>query len=167
MTRINIGIAVEDLTDEHLLAEHREIKRVCNRFKGRLEKKKFDDIPNQFSLGKGHELYFVTRPGSTLLRYNFLHAECLERNFKVEDYSDNWDIYADNDGKFPFSIHQTSDDDRDIIANRIIERITESKKEYFHYKGERISKLEASEKLQKYIKPITMADIREKVEAIF
>ena len=28
MTRINCGVAVEQLTDEHLLAEHRELKRL-------------------------------------------------------------------------------------------------------------------------------------------
>ena len=28
MTRINAGIKVENLSDQHLLAEHREIKRI-------------------------------------------------------------------------------------------------------------------------------------------
>ncbi len=30
MTRINVSINVKALTDEHLLAEHREIKRLPN-----------------------------------------------------------------------------------------------------------------------------------------
>ena len=38
MTRINANIPVRNLTDQHLLAEHREIKRVCNRFKQRVAK---------------------------------------------------------------------------------------------------------------------------------
>lgn len=61
MTRINIGINPKQLTDQHLLAEAREIKRICNRFKQRLEKNKFDDIPEKFCLGKGHELFLLIR----------------------------------------------------------------------------------------------------------
>ena len=30
MTRINVGIPPTELTDRHLLAEHREIKRIQN-----------------------------------------------------------------------------------------------------------------------------------------
>ena len=37
MTRINAGIPVEKLSDQHLLAEHREIKRIPNtKFTGKV-----------------------------------------------------------------------------------------------------------------------------------
>jgi hypothetical protein len=35
MTRINTGIPPKELTDKHLLAEHREIKRIPNCIKKR------------------------------------------------------------------------------------------------------------------------------------
>ena len=45
MTRINCGIPVEELTDKHLLAEAREIKRIPNN----VSKGKFN-IKNQYIL---------------------------------------------------------------------------------------------------------------------
>lgn len=55
MTRINSAINVELLTDEHLLAEHREIKRLPGLYKQRMiSGKRFNDIPIDFTLGKGH-----------------------------------------------------------------------------------------------------------------
>ena len=149
MTRIIIGIAVTDLTDEHLLAEHREIKRVCYRFKERLQKNAFADVPKTFRLGNGHELYFITRPQVTLLRYTALYNECKARNFMVDDYSSNWDIYQQH--PFTPDSHKTTTHDAHIVARRIVEKITQSKKPYFHYRGTRISKGEACEKLRKYL----------------
>ena len=56
MTRINVGIPPEELTDKHLLAEHREIKRIPNCIaKGKYN---MDGIPDRFKLGKGHVKFF-------------------------------------------------------------------------------------------------------------
>ena len=47
MTRINVGIPPEELTDKHLLAEHREIKRIPNCIaKGKYN---MDGIPKRFN----------------------------------------------------------------------------------------------------------------------
>jgi hypothetical protein len=48
MTRINL-VAVETLYDQHLLSEHREIKRIPNVIKS--GKEKLENIPNQYVLG--------------------------------------------------------------------------------------------------------------------
>lgn len=89
MTRINAGIPVETLTDKHLLAEHREIKRIPNLIKKGLLSN--IDQPSKFTLGKGHVKFFYDKQLFLYKRYLQIHLECLKRNFNVSDYSNAWD----------------------------------------------------------------------------
>jgi hypothetical protein len=87
MTRINVGYPVAKLTTKHLIAEHRESKRIPNQVKsGRVKVK---HIP-QFKLGTGHVHFFTDRLGYLLKRYKEVYNECIKRGFKVEDYSSAW-----------------------------------------------------------------------------
>ena len=83
MTRINAGIPVKLLCDEHLLAEHREIKRIPN-------SKLNGNPPLKFTLGKGHVTFFKNKSKYTLNRYLEIHNECILRGFSVTDYSSAW-----------------------------------------------------------------------------
>lgn len=59
MTRINGSIDPADLTDQHLLAEYREMVRIPNhvmRHEIRLDK-----IPKSFRLGRGHVTFFYDK----------------------------------------------------------------------------------------------------------
>jgi cell fate regulator YaaT (PSP1 superfamily) len=88
MTRINAFIPPADLCDKHLLAEHREIKRIPNQIKaGRFNLK---SIPDKFTLGKGHVAFFYNKLGYLLERYRKIHEECLNRGFNVSNYLDSW-----------------------------------------------------------------------------
>ena len=59
MTRINVGIPPIELVNKHLLAEHREIKRIPNCVaKGKYN---MDGIPERFKLGKGHVKFFYNK----------------------------------------------------------------------------------------------------------
>ena len=59
MTRINVGIPPAELVNQHLLAEHREIKRIPNCIaKGKYN---MEDIPDKFKLGKGHVKFFYNK----------------------------------------------------------------------------------------------------------
>ena len=89
MTRINVGINPKKLTDKHLLAEHREIKRIPNMVKS--GKAKMDNIPDTFTLGKGHVKFFYNKLGYLYRRYAKIHNECKRRGFNVTDYSQAWD----------------------------------------------------------------------------
>lgn len=89
MTRINVGYPVEKLTTKHLIAEHREIKRIPNTIIS--GKAKIKDIPETFRLGAGHVKFFYNKLGYLLDRYNKIHEECLRRGFNVQDYSGSWD----------------------------------------------------------------------------
>jgi deoxyribonuclease (pyrimidine dimer) len=88
MTRINAGINPQRLTNSHLLAEHREIKRVPNAIKsGRFSMK---GAPSKFTLGTGHVKFFYDKQKYLLDRYRRIHAECLLRGHKVTDFSEAW-----------------------------------------------------------------------------
>lgn len=85
MTRINVGIPPKDLTAKHLIAEHREIKRIPNVLKsGRYS---MTGQPTQFTLGTGHVKFFYDKVLFLKNRYAQIHEECLVRGFKVTDYS--------------------------------------------------------------------------------
>lgn len=137
MTRINLGIDPRNLTDEHLLAEHREIKRIPSCYVKAKASGSINRIPEKFCLGRGHVLFFINKPYITLPRYQNLLSECKRRGFNVQDYSTNWDIYPNI---LPLELYQPTEEDKAIIIHRITEKIVSSNKSYFHYEGKNISK---------------------------
>lgn len=140
MTRINFGIPVKALTDEHLLAEHREIKRLPEVYIKALDSGSIDRLPSKFCLGKGHVLFFVDRPNYTLDRYFKIYHECLRRGFDVQRYAENWDCYPEwSFGK----LTRVTSESKAIVVERISDRILSSSKKFFHYYGEKISKQKA------------------------
>lgn len=89
MTRINAGYPPAKLTNKHLIAEHREIKRIPNVVvKGRYN---LNTAPKEFTLGTGHVSFFYTRLGYLKQRYVELYNECKRRGFNVQNYEDCWD----------------------------------------------------------------------------
>lgn len=144
MTRINSSINVKLLTDEHLLAEHREIKRLPAVYKKHIERSEsFSKLPNEFVLGAGHVLFFINKGQFTLARYLELYTECLNRGFKVEDYSQNWLCYNILNDYIP------TDKENTLLIERITDRLLKTKKNYWHYYGKQITKEEAVNLLTK------------------
>ena len=139
MTRINSNIPVQSLTDEHLLAEHREIKRLPYCLKKAIRSGSIYHIPDRFTLGRGHILFFVNKQKFLKNRYIELYNECITRGFNVMDYSDNWnDIpieYCDD--------YQATEDDIQMIRDRISFRIMNSNKKNWHHKNIKINKQQA------------------------
>lgn len=121
MTRINCGIPPCELEQEHLLAEHREIKRIPNCVgKGKFNLK---GQPKEFTLGTGHVKFFYTRLGYLKQRYEELYADCLRRKLNVQYYGDAWNDLPTNlmGDYFP------TERDKNIIRERITERLFLSK----------------------------------------
>jgi hypothetical protein len=117
MTRINCGILPNELTDKHLMAEHREIKRVPNCVsKGRYNLK---CQPESFTLGLGHVKFFYDKLGYLKKRYEELYLECVRRNFKVQYYGDAWNGIPEH----LMGDYTPTDKDREIIRQRISERL--------------------------------------------
>jgi len=75
MTRINC-IEVEDLADQHLLAEYREITRVAKLARP------LDDY-GQYCMGRGHVKFFYDKGAWLALRTEALYNECRARGFNV------------------------------------------------------------------------------------
>lgn len=144
MTRINSAIPVKALTDEHLLAEHREIKRICAQFKSSiLEGKKSVKIPERFTLGTGHVTFFLDKGLFTFTRYRAIYTECKDRGFQVEDYSANWDIYKETPAYY--LDYQCTKEEYLLLKERILERIGSSPKATFHYYSLPVNKERAAE----------------------
>lgn len=117
MTRVNVGIPVRSLSNPHLIAEHREIKRIPNKVKKgiyRLDK----PIPDKFSLNQGHERFFIYRLGYLKRRYEEIYRECLKRNIDVQYYGAAWEGIPDEH----MGEYEPTKRDALILISRINER---------------------------------------------
>ena len=121
MTRINVGIPPAELINQHLIAEHREIKRIPNCIaKGKYN---MEGIPDKFKLGTGHVKFFYNKLLYLKKRYISLYNECVKRGFNVQNYISAWDNVPQklmNDYKVRAS-------DCRIIRQRINDRKTNRK----------------------------------------
>ena len=133
MTRINVGIEPTNLPDELLLAELREIKRLPY-FKRTM---KDQTSPSEFTLGKGHIKFFMTRLRYARERYQRLKEEAERRGFMVTDFSQNFDGLGEDEEEWWPGVK-----DKEKIIERISQRVRESKKKCWHYYGRRITKEE-------------------------
>jgi hypothetical protein len=116
MTRINVGVRAKELSRQHLIAEHREIKRIPNQIKnGRYSMEK---QPNEFTLGTGHVKFFYDKLKYLYNRYVEIYCECVDRGYNVSDYSNCWD----NVPKHLFNDYKEQKRDRLLILERIRER---------------------------------------------
>jgi hypothetical protein len=118
MTRINVGVEPAELTNKHLIAEHREIKRIPNCIKkGRYSLK---GKPDKFTLGTGHVKFFYDKLEYLHNRYINLYFECLNRGFNVSDYSEAFEGLPSE----LYNNYEEKLEDRLIIQNRIKERLS-------------------------------------------
>lgn len=139
MTRINSAIPVKYLTDEMLLAEHREIKRLPSALLKATQCNSLSKVPNKFCLGTDHVKFFLNKMLFIFNRYKVIKNECLLRNFNITDYSSN---FLNIDDQY-MNDYTPTKDEFNLLKERITERTNNSNKQYFHYYGKRISKSEA------------------------
>jgi deoxyribonuclease (pyrimidine dimer) len=117
MTRINIGVPPRTLTNQHLMAEHREMKRIPNVVgKGRYNLK---NVPPQFTLGKGHVSFFYDKLGYLKERYIEVYNECRSRGLNVQSYLSSWD----NIPPELMNSYKPTQRDIDIVTERIKDRL--------------------------------------------
>tara|TARA_B100000287_G_scaffold434597_1_gene499505 strand:- start:2112 stop:2519 length:408 start_codon:yes stop_codon:yes gene_type:complete len=123
VTRINI-IDVSELTDQHLIAEYREITMVPGSLRRTLVSKigyQEKKVPKKFTLNGGHVYFFYNKGKYLYNRYQELISEMKRRGFK-----------PDSNRKFPRDIFKENGlyndwiptiEDQKIIRQRIAERI--------------------------------------------
>lgn len=119
MTRINAGILPSELCNKHLLAEHREIKRIPNIVKsGRAN---LVNIPEEFTLGKGHVKFFYNKLLYLKKRYIEIHNELRRRGFDVTYFGDSFkDLPAELYNDWAVSSETRA---RSVVARRINEKL--------------------------------------------
>lgn len=139
MTRINSAISVRYLTDEHLLAEHREIKRMPYYLRKAISSGSIKNIPEKFTLGTGHVSFFLDKGQFTLDRYCAIWQECKKRGFNVKDYSGEWMYYIID----RMNNYTPVEEEKNMLIERISERIKQSSKTAWHYYRHKISKEQA------------------------
>ena len=94
MTRINVGIDPRELQRAALLAEHREMVRIPNKVaSGKYVN--LNNIPKQFTLSEGHELFFTNKLGYLKRRYIAVYDACIENDYNVESYITSFDGIPD------------------------------------------------------------------------
>lgn len=79
MTRINV-IDPTELTDQHLLAEYRELPRIFTLARPLRPR----EVVPSYRLGAGHVKFFYPRTGWLAARQAALIRECLSRGFDIQ-----------------------------------------------------------------------------------
>lgn len=129
MTRINL-IPVSELTDQHLMAEYRELPMVAAAAK-RSNPSTF--IPKQeYTLNSGHVKFFFNKRQFLLDRWLDLIKELFDRGFNIDPASRkvDWSVF----NKFEQQSWSPSIIDQCINLHRIDLRISE-KPEWYRYRG--------------------------------
>ncbi len=123
MTRINL-VNPSELTDQHLIAEYREIFMVGGSLNRTLNSKvgyREDRVPKRYTLNQGHVYFFYNKGKYLHKRYNKLIMEMKNRGFSPS-----------NDRPFPMSVFSDNGlyndwipmvEDYKIIRQRISEKI--------------------------------------------
>ena len=123
MTRINI-INPSELTDQHLVAEYRELFMVGSSLQRSLKPPNRDvnNIPDKFTLNKGHVRFVYDKGEYLSKRYDALREEMINRGMKPDDTRvfkrDQWPDGLYNDW-------MPTVEDQNIVRKRIEERISQ------------------------------------------
>ena len=123
MTRINI-VKPSELTDQHLIAEYREIFMIAGSLNRTLNSKsgyQQSRVPKQYTLNKGHVYFFYNKGKYLHKRYNELIREMKNRGFSPsEDRPFPFSVFSDNG---LYNDWTPTTEDYKVIRQRIEERI--------------------------------------------
>lgn len=139
MTRINAGIEPENLTDQHLMAEYRELPMVPAALRRSLRTKTVEQvlqsIPSEFTLNTGHVKFFYNKLTFLKDRYYRLKYELVKRGYNIDlERSHGCD-------GFPavfYNHYQPTVKGIKIISERIAERIAQ-KPEFYRHNGKKVN----------------------------
>ena len=141
MTRINL-IPAEDLADQHLAAERREIKMVPAALRRSLKTRKSGDIlvdiSKRYTLNTGHVKFFYPRMKFLTERYKLLTAELLARKYNLTDQSSDFTQFTIGiPSEFNHAEWEPTEEDKKVNIERILLRISE-KPEWYKYHGKKL-----------------------------
>lgn len=141
MTRVNL-VYVQDLADQHLFAEWREIKMVPAALRRSLKTRTKIDvisgIPKHYTLNTGHVSFFFDKMNFLVDRYNRLTEELKSRFYDISDHSPTEIFYKDIPSEFKTKDWSAFKEDIVINVERINLRISE-KPNWYKYYGNPVS----------------------------
>lgn len=127
--RCNIGVNPKFLADQHLVAEYRELPMIVGSLRVNDWKIK-SDIPNKFTLGKGHINFFKNKLLYIKNRHNAVKEEMEVRGFKNDILCID---LADNNLKQYCNDWSPSIEDSNIIKNRIEWKLRNKSYSFWRY----------------------------------
>ena len=144
MTRINSAINPKNLTDQHLIAELRELPRIFTAVNKRIEQGKFfDDIPKEFTLGEGHVKFFYNKLLFLSSRHLLLRCEYFSRFEKEWQFKIEVRLFPHQYGLVGlWNSYKSTEKEKQLLIDRISTRINESN-QIPRYYGEKITKEQA------------------------
>ena len=133
--RCNAGINAKYLTDQHLIAEYRELlipygQMIKINFKPSKSK-----TPDRLKLGAGHVLFWRSKQKYLHNRFNHLVSEMIERGFKPKMK------FWDNIKSEYYNDWTCSSEESDIIKDRISSKLRQ-KPDWYRYNGQKITDIE-------------------------
>lgn len=119
-------VPVSELTRLHLISEYKEITRLPANLRQSLNRKSspfsMSEIPNQYTLGKGHVKYFFNKFGYLKRRFEMLVDEMLKRGYNPS-YRDSSIFNVESKWMGDF---EPTERDLEINRERIKERLNGS-----------------------------------------
>lgn len=155
MTRINC-IPVGELTDQHLMAEYRELPMINASLKRTLMSKNqtgLKTIPSEYTLNSGHVKFFYDKGAFLLERYQQLIDELRQRNYNVDPNSRSvdWSVFCGYNHMLD-GTWLPSSTDQQINVKRLITRI-QQKVSWYRYYSTPINSTFVENLKEKYIEP--------------
>jgi deoxyribonuclease (pyrimidine dimer) len=130
MVRINL-INPRNLSDQHLIAEYNEILMLLGYVK---KYPKTGEIPSEYTLGKGHMLFFKNKLKYLKKRHEMIKKEMKKRGFKADKT-----IRLGNFSQKLVNDWRPSSKDKPLIRKRLVDRI-KLKPKWYRYYGKKKSK---------------------------
>lgn len=122
MTRINT-IDFDDLTDQHLMAEYRELPMVMGSMRRSLKSKNgIRNIPPKFTLNSGHVKFFYNKGRFLKWRYENLIEKLTERGYNLDE---NREVDFSVFDLYPQIDWEPTNEDMKVSAERILIRVAE------------------------------------------
>ena len=129
MVRVNI-INPKNLTDQHLIAEYKEILMLVGYIKKHSETS-LDKIPPYYLLGSGHILFFKNKLGYLKKRFEKIKKEMKKRGFEA-----NKEININQFSEKLKKDWHASEEDKKIIKKRLVKKI-KLKPLWYRYYGKK------------------------------
>ena len=135
MTRINV-IPPSELTDQHLMAEYRELPMVMGSLRRSLKSKKGLPVPKaEYTLNSGHVSFFYDKGQYLHKRYQLLIKELLERGYKLDpERKADFTVFIENK---LYNDWEPNEKAAIINKERIAIRIAQ-KPDWYRYKGVKV-----------------------------